>query len=214
MPPITYSIAAVNRPAAIVPEEFNVVQSFWDSSNDCAVDKPIDKAWCIEGTENAKVVDWRLNITGDRCGSRVNYTELKGQCVYVDAQLRGCGRDCFLGTCNCKGRGILGYNLTILAKDYVWKNLPESTQSRTRSPFVFEYPHPVPVDRKDLRCAGWYVRAAVTEGGIEKVYEMNDQNPSQGGFIAAVAPDTCKITVTEPPMGPVKLRVSTALSDR
>jgi len=199
LPPLRYSIAARIQPRASLPSIKHDNFSFDDGSNDCSAN--YHRAMNFSVGPPARVADWSVAVHSANCGSGVVSTSRSGDySVFVDSHIQGCGRDCFLGICNCKGRGWLVYTLGVNSKIYQWKDLPVSEQTRQAqgsSQEVFNYLHPLPVDRDDLQCR-FYVRAAVDDGsgaGV-KIYELTEDKAAEGPVAVFWPRDCARLTVT------------------
>ena len=200
LPPLRYLVTARISPRAELPTYFNQPYSFYDTSNDCRIDADRTRTYSVGPTP--RPVDWTLSITSSNCGSFAAGPSKSGAySVVVPAKLKGCGRDCFLGICNCKGRGWLGYTLNVRAKDYLTSALPESTKTsqRVQASYVFTYDHEIPSDRQKLSC-DYYVRVAIQDGSNRRVVELAGSNAptTVEGIRADVDPNTCRVTVEVP----------------
>jgi hypothetical protein len=199
LPPLRYSVAARIEPRASLPTLKHSNFSFDDGSNDCSAN--YHRAMNFPVGPPARVVDWSIAVHSANCGSSVVSSSRAGNyAVFVDAHIQGCGRDCFLGICNCKGRGWLAYSLGVNSKYYEWKDLPVSEQTRQSagaSQEVFNYLNPLPTDYEDIQCR-FYVRAAVDDGtgGGTKIYELTEDKGAEGPVAVFWPKDCSRLTVS------------------
>ncbi len=203
LPSISYTVATTTKPTAKLPafgsKTFSLVRN---GNNRCDDNTAVDKIWNVGPTEEP--VDWTLS-TNNRCKSYVVSVQKSGRfSVKVDARVGGCGRDCFLGVCNCKGSGKLSYNLRVRYKDKVLKKLDEFTRvkDKAQTQYSFPYPYNFPPGYSALTCE-YYTRILVKEGGSEKVIELTRADPNNGAYISRHNKNTCDVTVEIPAGAPL-----------
>ncbi|WP_412972958.1 hypothetical protein [Glaciecola sp. MF2-115] len=199
LPPIKYVLHASITPKFEEPRIGSRRFTFGETgSSKCNDNYPVGDTYSVGPSPT--VLDWRLNITSQNCGSGVTSQVPSGAFgVKVSGKIRGCGRDCFLGVCNCKGRGWLAFNIDIRHKDYFPTSKPTNnfTTSVVQSSYEFSYLNTIPSDNKNLFC-DYSVRIKVNEGPNEEIFILTNELPNDGGFRSRVNASSCDVSVDAP----------------
>jgi hypothetical protein len=183
LPPLTYALATSVTPVGTMPSVGQKVFSFYERGSDSCNDRyRADRIYSVGPP--AQVTDWKVSINNQNGNSYLIRSVGSGPySVLVEAMIGGNGRDCFLGICNCKGRGWLGYNLSVNYRTQVETALKSEvfTSVKTQSSYVFDYPAVnFPAGFVKGRC-NYNSRLVVHEGDTEHVLEASQTNPNVSG---------------------------------
>jgi len=211
LPPLTYEVAVTIAPRAELPAFGSSNHSFSEmGSNRCDDRKSVTQTFSVGPP--AEVLDWNLTVRSLGGNSHIQRVDRAGPySVKVDAILAGKGRDCFLGICNCKGRGWVDYNLKVSYQTFSAVELQTSTQTAAQQKpnHIFRYPVPLPAGRRSLTCK-YFARVAVSEGEQKTDVELSDVTPGAdtpaGRITSTVDPATCNVSVQLPPALVAKLQ--------
>lgn len=211
LPPLTYSVATSITPVVMVPSAGTKTMSFFErGSNKCNDNYRADRLWSVGPP--ATVTDWRISVTSANGGSHVIRTSRSGPyTVSVEARVRGAGRDCFAGFCNCKGRGWLGYTLAIDYETMVETPLRQMDFASTavQPAYVFSYPLTEFPARHEKKACRYYSRIAINEGDQQTIVELTDTNPvvdTSYGPISSRVSSECQVTIDMPPQAVANIR--------
>ena len=205
LPPLTYDVATIIRPRADLPVFGSQTFAYSQMGSDrCDDRKPIDETYSVGPP--ALVTDWRIHVNSLGGNSQINRVDRAGpNSVRVQATLQGKGRRCFMGVCDCRGRGWVNYGLLVNYKDYKAADLLASTLARevaqNKFSYFFPYPHQFPPDMRNLACR-YYSRVRISEGEQSAEVELTETIPSVNtpyGMVNSVFDRaTCGVTVELP----------------
>jgi hypothetical protein len=203
-PPINYLISGRIVPTVQIPYRSTKNYSFYEDGG-CDSNYRVDKSYPVD--PGTTVTECSVGVTTANCGSNVSSAIPSGSICVVSGKIVGCGRDCIplTGICNCRGRGWLGYNVSI---DYEGMRsqilqtyeFPPVTHGGATS-YVFQYQPGLPEDRDSTQTiCDYYLRIIVQEGGQNKVVELTSGTPPPVGFQVTRDINTCAVSLTiQPP---------------
>ncbi|QUT06450.1 hypothetical protein KFK14_02985 [Sphingobium phenoxybenzoativorans] len=203
LPPLTYAIATSITPIASVPSTGEKVFSFYEKGSDSCNDRyRADRIYSLGPP--AEAIDWRVSVNNQNGNSYIIRTVGSGPySVLVEAMIGGKGRDCFLGICNCRGRGWLGYDLYTGYRTRIDTPLPTVTHAPSvpQTSYSFDYKAAnIPAEATIKSCT-YNSRVIVSEGGQSYILEANEINRTvtggpSGEFQLKTDTDdsTCKVT--------------------
>lgn len=202
LPPLKYLVAVQTRPIIEVPVIGRQNFHFEETGN-CDSNYRVDRRYPVGPP--AKAIGQTITVNSANCGSAVSSHYIEGEYgVMVQAQIKGCGKDCVFGVCNCKGRGWLSYDLAVATEDFGQRELPpyDDKSTAVQMSYVFKYPFSIPVDGKRLKCK-YYVRVQVTDGTSVKIAELTNVSGPVNGIVHS-ANANCDVMLSIPPT--IKLR--------
>lgn len=205
LPPLTYDVATIIRPRGELPVFGARTFAYSQMGSDrCDDRKPIDETYSVGPP--SQVTDWRIHVNSLGGNSQINRVDRAGPySVRVQATLQGKGRRCFMGVCDCRGRGWVNYGLSVNYKDYKAGDLLASTLARevsqSKFSYFFPYPHQFPPDMQNLMCR-YYTRVRISEGEQNAEVELTETVPTvntpYGAINSVHDRATCAVTVELP----------------
>ena len=199
-PAIKYQISGRIAPTVVIPYSGSKNYSY-SRTGDCTSNFSDDQDWPAD--PGTTVTDCNVSITSANCGSGVSAVKPSGSACFVGAQIHGCGKDCFLGICNCKGRGWLRYNIGILfggmrPQPLAAYDIPPVINGSQLS-YVFPYAPGLPADRDTTQTTcDYYLRIAEQQGGATQIVELTNNTPTPAGYKVDFNNDDCSISLTVP----------------
>lgn len=195
LPPLKYAVAVRTSPVIEVPIQGQ--QSFhFEDTGGCDSDYRVDRRFPV-GPPAKAVRHWVSNVSAN-CGSAINSRFIEGEFgVTVHGQVKGCGKDCVLGICNCRGRGWLKYDLHVATETWAPRDLPvhEERSTAVQASYTFAYPFGIPAGQR-LQCR-YQGRVQVDDGGQVRVAEFTESTGPVDG-ITHEANATCDVTIAVP----------------
>jgi hypothetical protein len=193
-PRVSYSVSAEIRPHGRQKESATFTFSNYLSDDDCEASWSrtfgycLTSGWSVTGGAAPEPV-----LTAASCGSGA-YSQLAGSaCVDVVATVKGCGKRWIVG---CKGRGAVGFNLSVPATREVEKDFAVQTFAAAPShdrTFTFSYGALPPESRVDR----WEYRVKIrTSTG--KTVELSHATASVPEAHASMAHGTLQVTIDDP----------------
>lgn len=195
LPPLRYAVAVRTSPVIQVPIQGQQNFSFEDTGG-CDSDYRVDRRFPV-GPPAKAVKHWVSNVSAN-CGSAINSRFIEGEYgVTVQGQVKGCGKDCFMGVCNCRGRGWLKYDLHVTTEQYAPRDLPvyEDKNTVVQASYTFRYPFTIPTGQQ-LKCR-YYGRVQIDDGGQVRIAEFTEESGPVDG-ITHQADGTCDVSITVP----------------
>lgn len=200
-PPIKYQITGRIAPTVDIPYSGKKSYPFYQMGS-CTSNYSVPGSYPADPGTN--VTDCSVSITTANCGSGVNSVVPAGNVCAVQAQIIGCGQDCFLGICNCKGRGWLGYNLSLSYDGMQMQPLPvyeiPPVTNGNQLSYVFPYQPGLPPNRDTTQTTcDYYLRIVQQQGGSSQIVELTNYTPTPAGYLVDFNTDDCSISLTIPP---------------
>lgn len=181
LPLIEYNVEVTLRPEGQVPVSSSWPLIAYDHEKDCNANKDVSRNFCVPK-------DWTIDkkngytytVTSANCGSRVNSVQQTNErCVYVDARVKGCGKNWLL---NCKGHGWLGYKLTVNASTLEARVFPpqswdHNSKDLDKQSFMFTYNKKLPAGATKIKWK-YDIVIKVKEGPLVHAAEFSEVNPN------------------------------------
>ncbi len=181
LPPLAFDLTVEISGVVSVQKPYVESYTFFEKGSDtCKDDRKVTKDYCLPATD--KIRERKISDVEERCGSGilVDPPRISSNCVLVEGRIKGCGRNMF--GLNCKGRGWLGYTLTIGGLGEEPTKIPthsatRSLQDQTQGSFTFKYPdEKIPADAVDEVTWLYTATLAVKSGDDLEVYEVSHAN--------------------------------------
>lgn len=181
LPPLAFDLTVEITGVVSVEKPYEETYTFFDKGADtCREDRKVTKSYCLPPTDQIRHRE--LSNIQERCGSGilVNPPRISSNCVLVEGRVKGCGRNLF--GLNCKGRGWLGYTLTLGGLGEEPTKIPthsatRSMEDQTQGSFTFEYPDDkIPADAVGEVTWLYTATLAVQSGANLNVYEVSHAN--------------------------------------
>ncbi len=181
LPPLAFDLAVEISGVVSVQKPYEESYTFFEKGSDtCKDDRKVTKNYCLPATDQIR--DRKISDVQERCGSGilVDPPRLSSNCVLVEGRIKGCGRNLF--GLNCKGRGLLGYTLTLEGVGEEPTKIPthsatRSLENQPRGSFTFQYPdEKIPAATVGEVTWLYTVTLAVQSGDDLDVYEVSHAN--------------------------------------
>lgn len=182
-PRVRYAVTATVQPRGRVTHRQTFNFSFYDSDNNCRVDRPRSDEWCLpEGFAVEGAVP-QPRVTTANCGSGIAAVSPSGsRCVRVDSRIRGCGVNFIF---NCKGRGWLGYTLDVSGagkRDIAFDPQRFEQGPVAHDSFSFTYALPLPPESQVDR---WTYAVVIRTNTGEELH-LSDEHPNLTGVVTSI----------------------------
>ncbi len=181
LPPLAFDLTVEISGVVSVKKPYQETYTFFEKGSDsCKDDRKVTKNYCLPPTD--QIQNRKLSNIQENCGSGilVNPPRISNSCVLVEGRIKGCGRNVF--GLNCKGRGWLGYTLTIGGLGEEATKIPthsatRSMENQTEGSFSFKYPdEKIPADAVGEVTWLYTATLAVKSGDDVTIYEVSHAN--------------------------------------